>query len=381
MMDIKLSEDQVQIARQARKFLEKESPSAFVRAMYGDPKGFTDELWQKMVEMGWMGMCLPEAYGGLNMDLLDLVIVLEEMGRAILPGPFFSSVILAGETLKIAGNDEQKERYLTGISTGEIKGTLALHEPDGGPDPGYIQMKVKTSGDGFIIDGIKLFVPDAHVADFIICATRTMEGIDPSKGITLFLLNTKEKGISIQHIPTMDGSRKFFEVRFQGVKVRNDNIVGRLDDGWESLGHVLRRAQVGISAECVGGAQRSMEIAVEYAKIRVQFDQPIGSFQAIKHRCAQMYVEVESARSLLYWAAWAQDHADPQEAAISASVAKAYCSEVFRNASASALQVLGGAGFSWEHDIHLYIKRAKGNEVAFGDPVYHREQIMRLLAK
>jgi alkylation response protein AidB-like acyl-CoA dehydrogenase len=226
-----------------------------------------------------------------------------------------------------------------------------------------------------------LCLTDAHVADFLICTARTEAGDDPEKGVTLFLVDTGADGVSASLLPTMDGTRKLCAVNFREVRVSRDGVLGTPNKGWDALRQALQRAQVGLCAECVGGAQQAMEIAAEYAKVRIQFDQPIGAFQAIKHRCAQMYIESESSRSVLYWAAWAQDHGDPKEATIAASVAKAYCSEVYRNTSTSALQVLGGTGFSWEHDIHLYIKRAKANEVALGDPVYHREHVVQLLTQ
>ncbi|MBW1815844.1 MAG: acyl-CoA/acyl-ACP dehydrogenase [Deltaproteobacteria bacterium] len=378
-MDIKLNEDQIEIARQARRFCENESPMDYVRAMFEDDRGFTDEFWAKQAELGWMAMCVPEAYGGLDMTLMDLAVVLEEMGRAMVPGPFFSTVLLAAEAIAAAGNDSQKDTYLSAMAMGEMKGTLALHEPDSGADPGYIQMTAVADGDGFVLEGTKIPVPDAHVADIIVCAARTEAGDDPEKGITLFLVDPKADGVSVTPLPVMDGTRKLCAVEFTGVRVGPDHVLGEVNNGWTPLSRVLRRAQVALCAESLGGAQKAMEIATEYAKERVQFDQPIGAYQAVKHRCAQIYVEAESARSLLYWAAWAQDSEDDQAAVLAASVAKAYCSEVYRNATASAIQVLGGTGFSWEHDIHLYLKRAKANEVMLGDPVYHREQVARLI--
>ena len=379
-MDIRLNEDQIEIARQARRFCENESPMEYVRAMFEDERGFTDDVWRKIVDMGWTALRIPEAYGGLDMDLMDLAVILEEMGRAMVPGPFFSNVLLAAEAIMEAGTEPQKERYLSRIATGETIGTLALHESDGGADPGYVQMGARPDGNGFVLNGTKLLVPDAHVADFLVCAARTESGEDPAEGITLFLVDPKAEGVSVSLLPTMDGTRKLCAVEFKDADVSAGGVLGEPNKGWKPLSRVLRRAQVGLCAECIGGAQRAMEIATEYAKVRVQFDQPIGTFQAVKHRCAQMYVEVESARSILYWAAWAQDHGDIEEAALAASVAKAYCSEVYRNATASAIQVLGGTGFSWEHDIHLYLKRAKANEVALGDPAYHREQVAQLIA-
>ena len=378
-MDVSLNKVQIDIAKEARRFLDKECPTDYARDMFEDERGFTDEIWSKMTEMDWMRVRIPEPYGGMGMDLIDLTMVLEEMGRAVVPGPFFSTVLLAAEAVMEAGSDSQKERYLSRIGTGEIRGTLALHEPDGGADLGYIQMEARADGDGFVLDGTKLFVPDAHVADFLACAARTEAGNDPAQGITLFLVDLSADGVSVSLLPTMDSTRKLCTVEFKEVWVSPEGVLGELHKGWTPLSRVLQRAQVGLCAECVGGAQRAMEIATEYAKIRIQFDQPIGAFQAIKHRCAQMYVEVESSRSILYWAAWAQDHGDYKEAALAAAVAKAYCSEAFTHVSTGAIQVLGGTGFAWENDIHLYLKRAKANEVALGDPTYHREKVAQLL--
>ena len=378
-MDVTLSKVQMDIAKEARRFLDKECPTDYARDMYEDERGFTEEIWAKMVDMDWMRVRIPEPYGGMGMDQMDLTMVLEEMGRVVLPGPFFSTVLLAAEAIMDAGSDAQKERYLTRIGAGEIRGTLALHEPDGGADLGYIQMEASVHGDGFVLDGTKLFVPDAHVADILVCAARTEAGNDPAQGITLFLVDLNADGVSASLLPTMDGTRKLCAVEFKGVRVGPEGILGGPHKGWGPLRRVLQRAQVGLCAESVGGAQRAMEIATEYAKIRIQFDQPIGAFQAIKHRCAQMYVEVESSRSISYWAAWAQDHGDPKEAALAASAAKAYCSEAFTRVSSGAIQVLGGTGFAWENDAHLYVKRAKANEQALGDPTYHREQVVQLL--
>jgi len=378
-MDVTLSKVQMDIAKEARRFLDKECPTDYARDMYEDERGFTDEIWTKMTDIDWMRVRIPEPYGGMDMDQMDLTMVLEEMGRVVLPGPFFSTVLLAAEAIMEAGSDSQKEQYLTRIAAGELRGTLALHEPDGGADLGYIQMEARADGDGFVLDGTKLSVPDAHVADILVCAARTQAGNDPAQGITLFLVDLSAHGVSASLLPTMDGTRKLCAVDFKGVRVGPEGVLGEPHKGWGPLRRVLQRAQVGLCAESVGGAQRAMEIATEYAKIRIQFDQPIGAFQAIKHRCAQMYVEVESSRSIAYWAAWAQDHGDPKEAALAASVAKAYCSEAFTRVSSGTIQVLGGTGFAWENDAHLYIKRAKANEQALGDPTYHREQVVQLL--
>ena len=379
-MDIRLNNVQIDIAKEARRFLDKECPTDYARDMFEDERGFTDDIWAKMTEMDWLRVRIPESYGGMGMDQMDLSMVLEEMGRALLPGPFFSTVLLAAEAIMEAGTDSQKERYLPGIAGGDLRGTLALHEPDGGADLGYIKMKASADGDGFVLNGTKLFVPDAHVADFVVCTARTAAGDDLAYGITLFLVDLSADGVSVSLLPTMDGTRKLCAVQFKDVRVSSQGLIGELHRGWAPLSRALQRAQVGLCAECVGSAQRAMEIATEYAKIRIQFDQPIGAFQAIKHRCAQMYVEVESSRSILYWAAWAQDYGSPEEAALAASVAKAYCSEAYTHVASGAIQVLGGTGFSWENDIHLFLKRAKANEQALGDPVYHRERVFQLVA-
>jgi len=378
---IKLNHDQVEIARQARRFVENEFPMEYVRDMFEDPSGFTEDAWKKMVEMGWTAMLLPESCGGLDMALMDLCLIFEEMGRNVTPGPLFSTVLLAAETVKEGGDETQKKKYLTGIASGELRGTLALSEPDAGADLDYVRMEARTDGDRFVLSGTKLFVPDAHTADFLIVAARDGEGDEQNKGISLFLLDAGRDGISVSLLPTMDNTRKLCAVEFRDVSVGQDGMLGERGRGWSYLRRSLNRAQVGVSAECVGGAQRCMEMATQYAKERIQFDQPIGAFQAVKHRCSQMYLEVESARSLLYWAAWSQDHGDPKEAALSASAAKVYCTESFKHVACAAIQILAGTGFTWEHDLHFLLKRAKANEVMMGDPFYHREEIARIMAE
>jgi len=378
-MKVRLNEDQIEISRQARRFFENECPVTYVREMFDGQRGFKDEVWAKMVEMGWTAMLLPEAYGGLEMGLVDLSVLFEEMGRFVVPGPLFSTVLLGAEAVKAAGTEAQKQKYLAAIAAGELRCTLALSEPDSGSDPDYVQMEARGNENGFLLNGTKLFVPDAHTADFLIVAARTARGEDPSHGISLFLLDTGASGLSVSLLRTMDSTRKLCAVDFKDVHVSRENLLGDRDEGWKFLNKVLQRACVALCAENVGGAQKCMEMATQYAKERVQFDQPIGAFQAVKHRCAQMFLEVESSRSMLYWAAWAQDHGDPLEAALSASAAKAYCSETYKSVACAAVQILAGTGFTWEHDLHFYLKRAKANEVALGDPAYHREEIVRII--
>ena len=378
-MKIRLNEDQLEIQRQARRFFDKECPMEFIRDMFEDERGFTHDLWRKMAEMGWTAMLVPEAYGGVEMGVMDLCVVFEEMGRSLAPGPLFSTVLLAGETVKEAGNHIQKERYLSGIATGELVGTLALSEPDGGADPDYVQMEARSANDGFVLNGRKLFVPYAASADFLVVVARTGSGKDKWDGISLFLVDSKIPGISITPLIVMDSTRKQCMVEFRDVHVPEEGLVGDKDKGWRYLSRVLNRARVALAAENVGGAEKCLEMATQHAKERVQFNQPIGAFQAVKHPCAQMFVGVESSRSALYWAAWNQDEDNAKDAALSALAVKAYSSENFKNIACSALQILGGIGFTWEHDLHFYLRRAKANEVALGDSYYNREEIVRLI--
>lgn len=378
-MDIRLTEDQVEISRQARRFCENECPAELARAAYDDPDRFTDALWQKMAEMGWTAMLLPEEYDGLNLDLMDLAVVLEEMGRTVCPGPFVSTVLMFGELLKAAGNADQKAKYLPRLASGELKGSVALTEADAGADLSYIQMPAQADGDGYVISGTKMFVTDAQSADALIVCARTEPGNDEAKGLTLFVVDLPNDSVKITPLVTMDGARRQGAVEFKGLRLGPDSVLGEPGRAWSLMQKALARVYVGLSAETVGAAQRAMEIAHEYAKIRVQFDQPIGSFQAVKHMCAEMYMETESARSLMYWAAWAQDHGDETEALMSAQAVKAYCTECAKGVAEKTIQVLGGTGFTWEHDAHLYLKRIKSNEVLLGDPSYHREQVLRLV--
>ncbi len=378
-MDITLSKTQQNIIKEARRFLKKECPPEYVQKMFLDDVGFTDELWEKMQRMDWMALRIPEAYGGLGMEQLDMSLLLEEMGRVVVPGPFFSTAVLAAEAILSAGTEAQKLKYLGDIANGRIKASLALYEPEGGNDPAYIRMRAESNGGDFIVSGTKLYVPDAHLADIIVVPILTQASNNPTDSLSLFITNVKEAGISITPLPTMDGTRKLSAITFDRVRLPNEAILGEQNQGYSPLIRALQRAQVGLVAESVGGAQQAMEIATEYAKVRVQYDQPIGSFQAVKHICAQMYTDAESARSMLYWASWAQDHGDAVEAAIAASSAKSYCTEAYTKVASKGIQVLGGTGFTMDNEMHLYLKRAKANQAALGTPTYHRERLMQLL--
>jgi alkylation response protein AidB-like acyl-CoA dehydrogenase len=376
-MDFGFSEEQEMLRSSARDFLAKEAPMTYVRKMMEDDRGYTDELWRKMAALGWMGLVLPEEFGGSGLDFVDMVVVLEEMGRAVLPGPFFSTVILAGIAITEGGSAKQKAAYLPKIGDGSLKATLAQLEPSARWDADGIELTAKSEGGGYTLDGTKLFVPDANVADLFVVAGRA-PGSKGAEGVSLFVVDAKTAGVSVTMLKTMDQTRKLGEVTFKGVKVGSDALLGTAGGGWKLLERVADRGKVGLAAEMCGGAQKVLEMSVEYAKVREQFGKPIGSFQAIQHKCANMLVEVESSKSITYYAAWAVAN-DVAEAPLAAAMAKAYTSDAYRHTAGEGIQIHGGIGFTWEHDMHIFFKRAKSSEVTFGDATWNREVVAKLI--
>jgi alkylation response protein AidB-like acyl-CoA dehydrogenase len=367
-MDFGFSEEQELLRSSATDFLNKECPMSYVRQMMDDERGYGEELWKKMADLGWMGLISPEEFGGAGLNMVDLVVVLEEMGRVVLPGPFFSTVALGGLAILAGGTNEQKQNLLPNITTGKTKATLAVLEENARWDEQGINLKAEKHGAGYQLSGVKLFVPDAHVADLIVCAARTAEGI------ALFLTERQQSGVRTRLLKTMDQTRKLCEVTFDKVQVGPEATLGVVGKGWETLARVIDHGKVALCAEMCGGAQQVLDMSVEYAKVREQFGRPIGSFQAIQHKCANMLMQVESAKSATYYAAWAVANNVP-EAPLAAAMAKAYCSDAYRQVSAEGIQVHGGIGFTWEHDMHIYFKRAKGSEVTFGDATWNRELV------
>ncbi len=359
----------------ARSLLEKECPSAVVRRLMDDERGYDPKLWKQMAELGWTGLVLPEEFGGGGLTYVDLIVVLEEMGRVLLPSPFIWTVMFA-EALKRAGSPARKKELLPKIASGDLVATLAYMEPSGRWDADGITMRAEPEGGGFRLEGRKLYVPDAHVAGQFLVAART--GGAGEGGITLFVVDAKHKSVAVTPLKTMDQTRKLSEVTFTGVHAEPDAVVGRVNEGWPLLSQVLDRAKVMLAAEMMGAAQKVLETATEYAKIRVQFGRPIGSFQAVQHKCANMLLDVESAKSVIYYASWAVTNEVP-EAPLAAATAKAAASDAFRRTASEGIQVHGGIGFTWEHDMHLYFKRAKSSEVIFGDASFNRAQMANLL--
>ncbi len=377
-MEFSLNEEQEMLKTMARDFLENECPKTFVREMMEDETGHSPELWKKMAEVGWLGLILPEEYGGSAMNFRDLAVLCEEMGRAMMPGPFFSTLLLAGLPLLNAGTEEQKKKFLPMIANGEAVFTLAVTEEDGEFWPEGVQMKATKMGDDYVLNGSKYFVPDARAADYIIVAARTSRSQNPEEGITLFLVDTSEWGVYVAPLQGMDETRKQYELVLTRVAVPGKHVIGEVDKGWPILRDMALKATTALCAEMVGGCDWIVETTVNYAKDRVQFGVPIGSFQAIKHRCADMYTSLEYARSLMEAAAEAIRENNP-DAPLLVSMAKSFCGDAYKSIADGGIQVHGGIGFTWDHDMHMYFKRARSSDTAFGDSVYHRELIAQEL--
>jgi alkylation response protein AidB-like acyl-CoA dehydrogenase len=376
-MDFGFSEEQELLRGQARDFLDKQSAPAAVRSLMASESGHDSALWSRTADLGWTAIPFPEQHGGLGLGMVDLTVVLEEMGRHVTPSPLLSSVALAGMTLLLGGSEEQQAGWLPGLCDGSVIGTVAMVERSGRWDARGVQMPATRKGDAYVLRGEKLYVTDAHLADWMIVAVRTAAE-ESGDGVTLLLVDTSAPGVSVHQVKSMDQTRRMSTVTFDDVEVAADRVVGGEGRGWSVLRRGLDRALVAISAELCGVAQRAMEMSVEYAKTRQQFGRPIGSYQAVSHKCADMLVQVESAKSLVYYAAWAVDE-DVPEAPLAAAMAKAYASDAARSVTANAIQVHGGIGFTWEHDMHLYFKRAKWGETMLGDAVFHRERVAQAL--
>jgi alkylation response protein AidB-like acyl-CoA dehydrogenase len=378
-VDFGLDQEQESLRKYAREVLERECGMNFVRAMMEHPTAHDERLHRLLAELGWMGIAIPEAYGGQGLSLVDLAVVVEELGRAVAPGPFFATTCLAAPLILEAGSDEQKETVLPELASGRAIGTVAHVEHGGFRDAGGIALEATANRSGFTISGIKAFVPDAHVADLVVVAARTSRSTYAEEGITLLLIDTTAPGVGVSQRSTLDSTRRLCDIAFDRVEVGPDAVLGEVGRGWPALERALQGAIALLCAECVGGAQRVLELSVEYAKVREQFGRPIGSFQAVKHRCADMLSDVELARSAMYYAAWAASEGAP-ELALASSMAKAWCGEAYTRVAQNGALLHGGVGFTWEHDLHLYVKRARSNELLLGDSIHHRELVARLVA-
>jgi alkylation response protein AidB-like acyl-CoA dehydrogenase len=356
-----LTDEQAAIKATAHDFLAARFKSERMREIAASADGTDEAGWKEMAELGWAGLALPEEWGGQGLGIVDLAVLFEEMGYAVVPSPLLSNTVV-GLALGACGSDDQRERYLRPLALGEVRGTPALWDVGSPATPGSFTMPAREDGDGIVLDGEKTLVMDAAGADFFLVATA-----DGKR----HLVDAGAAGVSVNEEASIDLTRRLSTVRFDGVRVAAaDTLPGEAQD----YHPVLYRACVAIAAESTGLAQRALEMSVAYAKDRQQFGRPIGAYQAVSHRCAQMLLETENARSAVYGAAWAAD-AEPDSLPLAASIAKAYASDAGWRVPDQAIQVHGGIGFTWEHDLHFFLKRGRANAAMFGDAKWHREQV------
>jgi alkylation response protein AidB-like acyl-CoA dehydrogenase len=362
-MEFRLSDDQRVLKEEARRFLHEQCPMSLVRPAMETETAHDRGLWKRMADLGWMGIDVPEALGGAGLSFVELALVLEEMGRVVLPGPYFSTAVLATGAVLYGGDDDQQRALLPRLASGDVVATLACWEDASGWDPSKIAATAVRDEDGWRVDGAKRFVTDAASAEVFVVAARSDD--EPH----LFWLEADDPGVTRTPLDAMDETRKLGDLALDGARAV------RLNGSPLALARVCDRAAAALAAEMTGGAERVLELSVEYAKQRVQFGVPIGSFQAIKHKAADMLVAVEASRSAAYYAAWMVAEGAADEAALAASMAKSYVSDAYAKVAGDGIQIHGGIGFTWEHDMHIYYKRAKGSAYAFGDGIFHRERI------
>lgn len=377
-MDITLTEEQQTLKKAAREFLQKECPKSLVRQLEQDERGFSTELWHRMAGMGWLGMLFPESYGGSALwksNLLNAAILVEEFGYAALPSPFLSTVAQSGLLILELGSEEQKRGFLPRIARGELIMALALTEPNARFDAAGVTIPATPEEGRYVISGTKLFVSDAHIADYLICVTRTRNSATPEEGITLFLVEPKSPGVKCTPLRTV--ADRQCEVVFENVAVTQQSLLGDLHRGWEPLGKVMQKATTLKCAEMVGGAQAALDMTVEYAKRRVQFGKPIGSFQAVHHHLADMYRDIEVSRVLTYLAAWRLSEGLPAPKEV--SLAKAKLSVAYPAITRMAHQIHGGVAFYTDYPLEIYYRKAAAAQVMFGDADHHRELIAQQL--
>ena len=369
-MNFGFSEEQDELRKMVKRFLEEKSPESEVRRLMATSEGYDPAVWEQMAnELALQGLGIPEEFGGQGFGPVELYVVFEEMGAALFCSPYFSTVALAANAVLFVGTDADKAALLPGIASGETIATVALTDDAGEWDLNTTSTTATASGDGFVLNGVRNYVTDGSTASLILVPAKT------AKGLSLFAVKGDAPGLTRESLPTMDQTRKQSRLELKDVPA---SLVGVEGGALEGLEKVLFVAASALAAEQVGGAQRVLNNAVEYAKNRVQFGRPIGSFQAIKHKCADMLLDVESAKSAAYYAAWASQELN-DELPIAASLAKSFCSEAYFHCAAENIQIHGGIGFTWEHHAHLYFKRAKSSELFLGDPAYHRELLAQRL--
>jgi alkylation response protein AidB-like acyl-CoA dehydrogenase len=374
-MDFSLSSDQELIKSSARKFIENECPRDLVRELSLGEKGYDREMWRKMADLGWMGLALPEEYGGVGGGVIDLTLVMEEMGRGLLPGPFFSTIAACAFPILAFGTTEQKEKYLPLMAGGEALWSLAITEETGTDSASGIGLVATPEKDTYRLDGIKLFVPYAHVADSFLVVTRTSRGSNPQEGITVFVVDAGSRGVAIDLLPTTARDKQC-EVRFTQVSIPKDNILGEPGRGWPVVEFIFQRTALMKSAEMLGGAQAVLEMTIEYSKQRIQFGSAIGSFQAVQHNLVDLFNEIQGLRYLVYEAAWRVDAGLPAfPSAPLISMAKAKANQVYQRTCIDGMKLHGAIGFTEELDIGLYHLRTRANLALGGDTRFHLDKI------
>ena len=372
-MNFGFTEEQDLLRAEVRKFLDQNCALEEVRKIAATPEGVARPLWDRMAELGWVGLALPDRFGGIGLGWVDLVVVFEETGRSLFPSPLIATV-LGATALQLAGSEAQQKRWLPGIGSGQSVATLALLESSDRLDPAGIALEGKRDGDAFILRGEKLFVMDAGVADLFVVAFRSGPA---DEDVSLAVLEKGVPGLSVERLETMDETKRLGRVRLGDVRVPQDALLGAPGSAWPVIARLLDCGALAVTAEAIGAAEAALDLTVRFAKQRIQFDQPIGRFQGVKHPLAVRYVEIESVKSLLYYAAWMLDE-QPAEAALSVSRAKAWASDAFAGLGIDTVGLHGAIGYTWEYDAQLYLKRMKWVRSAFGDAGWHLERIAAL---
>lgn len=372
-MNFGFSEEQELLRAEVRKFLDQNAPLERVREITEAGDSTDPDLWARMAELGWVGLTIPEEHGGVGLDLETLLVVLEETGRSLFPSALISTV-LAAKAIERFGNAEQQARWLPGLADGSKVGTFAFLERDDTLTPEGVETHAKPDGDELIISGTKLFVTDAAAADLYVVAIRTGSDVE---AISLVVIESGSKGLDTQDFDAMDLTKRVGRLELEDVRVAANQMLGDVNDGWPAARWLLNLGAALVTAEAVGAAEAALEITTNFANERIQFDEQIGKFQSVKHPLAEIYVDIESFRSLVYYAIWAIDQ-NEDDAEVAVSRAKAYCADAFPKAGIMGVQLHGGVGYTWEYDIQLYLKRSKWVRPIFGDADYHYERIARL---
>ncbi len=372
-MNFGFTEEQELLRAEVRKFLDQNCPIEQVRKIAATPEGVAKPLWDRMAELGWVGLTLPDRFGGIGLGWVDLVVVLEETGRSLFPSPLIATV-LGATALQLAGSEVQQKRWLPPIGSGQCLATLALLESSDRLDPAGIALQGKRDGTSFLLRGEKLFVMDAGIADLFVVAFRSGPA---DEDVSLALVEKDLPGLAVEALETMDETKRLGRVRFDDVRVGHDALLGAPGSAWPVIARLLDCGAVAVTAEAIGAAEGALDLTVRFAKQRIQFDQPIGRFQGVKHPLAAHYVEIESVKSLLYYAAWMLDE-QPAEAGLSVSRAKAWASDAFAGLGIDTVGLHGAIGYTWEYDAQLFLKRMKWVRAAFGDAGWHLERIAAL---